>query len=960
MQEFVPGQRWVSSAELSLGLGVIISTEHRTVTLAFPATGETRTYARQSAPLSRVRFAPGDAVLDVDDCGVKVASVEEQDSLLTYIGTDDSNQSVRLHERQLNCFIQLNRPGERMFSGQIDNDNLFDLRYASWKHINRLNQSDLFGLTGCRTSLIPHQLYIAHEVGSRYAPRVLLADEVGLGKTIEAGLILHQQLLSERARRVLIVVPESLVHQWLVEMLRRFNLMFSILDEERCQAIDDSGVADNPFHSEQLILCSLNFISGSRARLEQAIAAEWDLLIVDEAHHLAWSPDAASHEYQCIGQLADATPGVLLLTATPEQLGRASHFARLRLLDKHRFPDLDAFIAEEERYEPVAQAVQQLLQDEHLDAGNLSTLADTLQDTAADSLLHTLNDTAADSADHLAAREALVTQLLDRHGTGRMLFRNTRAAVKGFPQRQLVACPLPLPKAYADNMNPATTASPEHIASLICPELNYTSGSPAGHWTAIDPRVAWLTDTLSALSPAKVLVIAANATTAIELADFLYNRVGVHAAVFHEGLSLVARDRAAAFFADQETGTQVLVCSEIGSEGRNFQFAHHLVLFDLPLNPDLLEQRIGRLDRIGQSETIRIHIPYLQGSAQEVLFNWYHRGMSAFEQICPAGQQLYTELQSDLFDCLLNPQRPAEDLVNTAQRLNEELNHALQNGRDRLLEYNSCRQPAADRLCTRATALEDPQEIARYMDSMFDAFGVDSRIHSEGCLVISPGEHMLHPLPGLPDDGLTITYDRDIALAFEDARYLSWEHPLVTDSMDMLLSSELGNCAVAAFRHAGIRPGSLLLECIYILETSHTDLATRRLLPPTLIRIVIDERGERHDHALGTAEIRTQRVSVNTDTARQIVQARDQILRGLVDECERQALREAPEIIATAGKQARQGLETELHRLRALAQLNGNVRSEEIDFFTRQLALVDEVLVNTNPRLDSLRVLVAT
>ena len=339
----------------------------------------------------------------------------------------------------------------------------------------------------------------------------------------------------------------------------------------------------------------------------------------------------------------------MLLTATPEQLGRASHFARLRLLDRHRFPDLDAFIAEEERYEPVAQAVQQLLQDEYLDADNLATLADTLQDVAADSLLHTLNDTAADSPEHLAAREALVSQLLDRHGTGRMLFRNTRAAVKGFPQRQLHACPLPLPKAYADNTRPATTISSGYIAGLICPERSYAAESPAEHWTAIDPRVAWLTETLSALAPEKVLVIAANATTAVELAEYLYNRVGTHAAVFHEGLSLVARDRAAAFFADQETGTQVLVCSEIGSEGRNFQFAHHLILFDLPLNPDLLEQRIGRLDRIGQTETIQIHIPYLQGSAQEVLFNWYHHGLSAFEQICPAGQQIYEELQDNLF-----------------------------------------------------------------------------------------------------------------------------------------------------------------------------------------------------------------------------------------------------------------------------------------------------------------------
>ncbi len=959
MQDFIPGQRWVSSAELNLGLGTIVGIEHRRVTLMFPAAGETRTYASQGAPLSRVRFVPGDTILDVDDNSLQVDSIEEQEGLLIYIGSDDSNQIVKLHERELNSFIQLNRPGERLFSGQVDSVDLFELRHTSWKHINRLNQSDLFGLTGCRTSLIPHQLYIAHEVGSRYAPRVLLADEVGLGKTIEAGLILHQQLLTERAQRVLIVVPESLIHQWLVEMLRRFNLLFSIFDEQRCQAVDDSGVAENPFHSEQLVLCSLNFISANPARLQQAVAGEWDLLIVDEAHHLSWSPDDASHEYQCIEQLADVTPGVLLLTATPEQLGRASHFARLRLLDQHRFPDLEAFISEEERYEPVARAVQQLLNDQHMDADNLATLTQTLQDEQANALLQSLNETETGTPDHQTIRESLISQLLDRHGTGRMLFRNTRAAVEGFPQRQLHACPLPQPAIYTAT-NPVPTDPINDIANRLCPERSYEIGTPAEHWTENDPRVNWLTNTLSSLKPAKVLVIAANAATVIELAEFLYDRAGIHAAVFHEGLSLVARDRAAAFFADQEAGTQVLVCSEIGSEGRNFQFAHHLVLFDLPLNPDLLEQRIGRLDRIGQTDTIQIHVPYLQDSAQEVLFNWYHQGLSAFERICPAGQQIYTELQTDLFECLLDPNRSADALINKAEQLNQTLNQALQRGRDRLLEYNSCRQPDADQLCASATALENSQQIASYMDKLFDAFGVDSRLHSEGCLVISPGEHMLHPLPGLPEDGLTITYDRDIALAFEDARYLSWEHPLVTDSMDMLLSSELGNCAVTAVKQPGIKPGSLLLECIYILETTHADLAKYRLLPPTLIRIVVDERGKRHDHTLGTDPTHTEWIPVNTDTARQVVQARDPVLRQLLGHCEQLAQRETPGIITSVGKQARQRLQTELHRLQALAKYNDNVREEEILFFTHQLALMDKVLTSATPRLDSVRVIVVT
>ncbi|EOG7212432.1 helicase-related protein, partial [Enterobacter hormaechei] len=136
----------------------------------------------------------------------------------------------------------------------------------------------------------------------------------------------------------------------------------------------------------------------------------------------------------------------------------------------------------------------------------------------------------------------------------------------------------------------------------------------------------------------KVLVICAKAATALQLEQVLREREGIRAAVFHEGMSIIERDRAAAWFAEEDTGAQVLLCSEIGSEGRNFQFASHMVMFDLPFNPDLLEQRIGRLDRIGQAHDIQIHVPYLEKTAQSVLVRWYHEGLDAFEHTCPTGR----------------------------------------------------------------------------------------------------------------------------------------------------------------------------------------------------------------------------------------------------------------------------------------------------------------------------------
>ena len=114
---------------------------------------------------------------------------------------------------------------------------------------------------------------------------------------------------------------------------------------------------------------------------------------------------------------------------------------------------------------------------------------------------------------------------------------------------------------------------------------------------------------------------------------------GIRTALFHEEMTLLERDRAAAYFAEPDYGAQILLCSEIGSEGRNFQFAHHLVIFDLPANPDVLEQRIGRLDRIGQTETIKVHVPYMTGTAQERLFQWHHNGLNAIAHISPLHKQ---------------------------------------------------------------------------------------------------------------------------------------------------------------------------------------------------------------------------------------------------------------------------------------------------------------------------------
>jgi ATP-dependent helicase HepA len=889
MQEFVVGQRWISAAELQLGLGMVIEIEHRTVSIVFPATGETRIYARADAPLTRVRFREGDWVEKQDGLILKVLELTEANGLIVYNCEDEHGNRVELPEGRLSNFLQLNQPGERLLNAQIDRNKWFSLRSKTREIANRLQQSSVYGLAGSRTSLIAHQLYIAHEVSRRYAPRVLLADEVGLGKTIEAGLILHQLLLLERVQRVLIVVPESLVHQWLVEMLRRFNLMFSIFDEARLADPEHDDIefddTENPFHGEQLVLCSLEYLVEHPQQAAHAQNGEWDLLVVDEAHHLLWSPEAPSPEYQLVENLAENTAGLLLLTATPEQLGKESHFARLRLLDPDRFSDLNRFLMEEQGYQELAEQAQALLDDPE-QAGALD-------------------------------------DLLDQHGTGRVLFRNTRHVVKGFPAREV------------------------HPVALTADG----DGDSYRHW---------LGEFLREYRTKKVLVITATASTVQQLVADLKQNFGIRAALFHEGMSLVERDRSAAWFADHEDGAQVLICSEIGSEGRNFQFAHHLVLFDLPNNPDLLEQRIGRLDRIGQNAVINIHVPYVKGSAQQILFRWYHEGLGAFSHTCPAGHQVYLKTRDELQRHLDDPQLPADGFIEQTHELHQSLDQTLQQGRDRLLEINSCRPQIAESLIGEAMQRELDFDLFKFMERIYDCYGVNSEISGQDRWVITPGDNMLTQMPGLPEDGMTVTYDRSAALANEDLHYLTWEHPFVRNSMDMILSSEFGNTALIALNYSGVKAGTLLAECHFLMEFSDDSHShNERYFPNSSIRVVIDEFGQDHVERLDLEASLQQSQRVDKDTAIKIVKARQSELTRMLEMAELVADTRVPGLITDARTNGRDLLGHEVERLRALQKINPGVRNDEIQFFQDQLDHFETALEHARLRLDAVRVIVA-
>ena len=435
----------------------------------------------------------------------------------------------------------------------------------------------------------------------------------------------------------------------------------------------------------------------------------------------------------------------------------------------------------------------------------------------------------------------MIEDLLDQHGPGRVVFRNTRSALSGFPTRKAHLIPLL-----------ATTKKEEWIKRLtkeytVDKALHLKVATRQQFWFAEDPRVEWLVALLAALKSAKVLLICRSKAKVLALEKALQKLSPAKVAVFHEDLTIVKRDRNAAWFAEPD-GARLLICSEIGSEGRNFQFAHHLVLFDLPEHPELLEQRIGRLDRIGQSKDIQIHVPYLKGSPQEVLVRWFHEGLNAFEENIEGGNQIGQLFNARLVAIALaassnDISTELATLITETNTYQQALRETLANGRDRLLEMNSYRPLVAEKLVGQIKAADKDLALEIYMTKVFDYFGIEMEDLAARTYLLHPARENREAFPSIPDDGIAVTFDRKRALSREDVSFISWDHPMVTGALDMMLSLGTGGASFGVLR--GTKKTGILLEVIFVLETAgrkgvHID----RFLPNTPLRVVVNHSGK--------------------------------------------------------------------------------------------------------------------
>ena len=926
-----------------MGLGTVLQCDERRVQIFFPASGEMRLYAAEQAPLRRVHFRTGDIITSHDNKRYRVKEVQTSNNIITYLGDD-----WELSETLLSDQIVFHTAEDRLLNRQFDPSASYRLRSRTLDHDYERRQSRVRGFLGGRIDLIPHQLYIAHEVTARQAPRVLLSDEVGLGKTIEACLIIHRLLLSGVASRVLIVVPAPLVYQWFLELYRRFNLWFNIYDEDRSAAVETSASEANPFYDDQLVLCSLQFLLHSKQRSRQVQDAQWDLLVVDEAHHLEWSPKLSSPGYTLVEQISQQSDGLLLLTATPEQLGEEGHFARLRLLDPDRYTEFDAYREEESSYSTIADICNGILESRPISEIDTSSL-ETIFPKQWQEIATRLEDLSGLSP---AEKDRLVYELLDIYGPGRVIFRNTRAAIPDFPNRKAHLIELDVIKfneKWADRHREEFLVDASSRASSL------------KHQFLNDPRIDWLVSWIKKRDGEKALLICRSKEKVIAIEEALRKRIKLKASVFHEELSLVQRDRNAAWFAEED-GAQLLICSEIGSEGRNFQFTHNLILFDLPHNPELLEQRIGRLDRIGQKNDIHLFIPFIPGTPQEVLSLWYHKGINGFEESIIGGPALLKVFGQDVFDLAIRYEKDSEDsveelnaLIKTSSTKRAALGRLLEQGRNRLLELHSFHPETAASLIRDITNSDQNRGLEQYMLEVFDQFGIVWDELTPRTYRVIPGPTTSDAFPGLPEDGTSITFNRNQALVREDIAFLTWDHPMVTGAIDLILGSEYGNSTFAILPEGEF---DIWMDIRFVLESiAPSRLHVDRFLAPSPMRVLIDSHLDNlsESHPENVLESKLVLGGANRWLDSPLFGAA--LLSRMIACATEIAQSNALPLISTSMKRMSDQFDHEIDRLMLLRRANKNIRMEEIDRLIDHKRQLSQSIQNARLRISSIRLI---
>src|SRR5712671_2728150 len=902
MPRIEKGMKVVHRAQSGWGIGHVIAVSEDPPRLAveFPGRpGGQVIVSSRDAALVRFRFGAGSIALLADGTEVRVLRplAGDESELQRYtVEVPGKKPSIR-SEGDLRAAAPRAGPIEQLAGGRWGNPDDFALR-AETVRLDLERRADALGaLFASRVYVKPHQVSVAHHVLSAPQPRFVLADEVGLGKTIEAGLVLSALLHAGLVRRCLVVAPSHLTVQWLAELFHKFNLLFTLMDPDRArdarQEEPDPDAPGSPWARHNLVVTSLEWLSRAGKEAEEAAEAGWDLVVFDEAHHLR-----GGRAYEVANALSRSSWGLLLLTATPLQLDPGEYHALLRLVDPAPPASEEELRTRLARQGDLAAEVRALL------AGDSSAPRRIAALFPDDPELKKLDGT------------KLLAHLSESYGLSARLLRNRRAVVGGFTPRlltKIAVAPSPeerqlerdvraaLSEAHARGRLPGGAvlsgllrhlgSSPPALSAALAASADKALRSLAPRASALaaenDSKLQAFRELLEGeVAGEKVLVFAEARETIeylrLQLARPHGKRKGIEALAYAGDLSPAERDKLVARFRDPD-GPRVLLCTELGGEGRNFQHCHVLVNYDLAWSPAAIEQRIGRIDRIGQSREVHIFAFRPEGTLAARVLDLLDEAVGVFRE--PVGGLDYV-LESVESELTALGARVADDeklWERTLGRLAERVAAAraeVMRAVDPLLDRRSCDLDAvgalarrgAQRLGVALTPSNEPDvalaAIADHLERRLEVVTIEAAkrigLAVDVEVDVLPGEVSFHVGPELKVDALAGfdlsrdrvvlgSFRRAVAVAHEEHESFATGHPLVEALFGWVRDGELGRATVYRARVRGMSGAALDARYLVTLPEP-ADLAqgakvpsrrAARHLDDALIRVVarLDGRG---------------------------------------------------------------------------------------------------------------------
>lgn len=903
-------------------LGTVVSLENggRRVVVRLDDAGE-RTFVWPSDVLERVRLNEGQHVRIVASGLVGVISgARAHNGITLYQVSLPGGQVPSVMEDGVRP-ATITDPIERLRAGELHSTRSTNLRLAATRLIFAYQHDELSTLGNSRVEIKPHQVGVVHRVAESYPHRFILADEVGLGKTIEAGLLIRELQARGVARRILVLVPSGLVGQWQQELKTKFNLSFSLYNRDSIGWLRNKHPAENPWTIENLVLTSTTYAAWDEDRRREIAGAGWDMVVMDEAHHARRTYQGANrmsstNAYRLVDLISDPdvarAQAMLLLTATPMQLHPFELYSLIELLDPALFPTYEDFDRHRRELGGLNATVEHLKSFESAtEEERGAALAD------AETWLGEDLDLEARVSD---SRDELVAELQAQHRLSQVMVRNRKRVVGGFMPRVAAVWEVEL----TDREHEAYWATTDYLRTgyarsratqnnalgflmAIFQKLNASSSralkhslirriekleaiSEAEHREAIlddveleetptaealddllaqrvdadweevrelerlvalldeiqlDSKAAMLRDRLSQIAEddpeAKVIVF----TQFRDTQDFLREIVGGPWTInlFHGQLKPQEKDVAVARFRDGG-GAQLLISTEAGGEGRNFQFCHIMVNYDLPWNPMKVEQRIGRIDRIGQKCPVKIFNFSTKGTIEERVVDVLASRIGVFKETIGGLDPILGDVESDLHKIFLladeEARREFEALETRIEMRVAQAREAEDRLGDLIMDTRSYRKEEVEELLQRPRAVSSEHVKSFVLGALSElGVGIERDPKQAGIFHLRLGarfEHLFDEIVRI-ERNRRVTFDLSVALDREEVEFLAFGHPIVDGLIEHVRGAEYGG--TTSYRIVMTDELEPVRGWFYVYVLELTGLTpTRELLP-----VFVHEKG---------------------------------------------------------------------------------------------------------------------